>query len=125
MSDVIESEVRGRKVARIKSLQGSFTSPGDDLFSHLALIVASLAEGESTLRGLAPGGNVQRTLGCLKQLGVEIRYNNFKDSASVTGTGALGGGPGFKAPDTALDCGSSIITVQLMLGLIFDYNSVY
>ena len=118
MSDVVESDVRGRKVARIKSLQGSFTPPGDDLFSHLALIVASLAEGESTLRGLAPGGNVQRTLGCLKQLGVEIRYNNFKDSASVTGTGALGEGPGFRVPDTALDCGSSLITAQLMLGLM-------
>ncbi|MFC1595477.1 3-phosphoshikimate 1-carboxyvinyltransferase [Gemmatimonadota bacterium] len=110
--------MQGRKVARIKSLQGSYAPPGDDLFSHLALIVASLAEGESSLKGMAPGGNVQRTMECLKQLGVEIRYNSINNSASVSGTGALSGGPGFRVPDIPLDCGSSLLTAQLMLGLI-------
>jgi 3-phosphoshikimate 1-carboxyvinyltransferase len=46
--------------------------PGDKSISHRALIFAALAEGESRLAGLAPGGDVRSTARCLAQFGVPL-----------------------------------------------------
>ena len=46
--------------------------PGDKSISHRALMFAALAEGESRLAGLAPGGDVRSTARCLAQLGVPL-----------------------------------------------------
>ncbi|TMB25684.1 MAG: hypothetical protein E6J62_21240 [Deltaproteobacteria bacterium] len=46
--------------------------PGDKSISHRALLFASLAEGESRIAGLAPGGDVRSTARCLAQLGVPL-----------------------------------------------------
>ena len=39
--------------------------PGDKSISHRALLFAALAEGESRIAGLAPGGDVRSTARCL------------------------------------------------------------
>ncbi|HEX4384682.1 MAG TPA: 3-phosphoshikimate 1-carboxyvinyltransferase [Myxococcales bacterium] len=46
--------------------------PGDKSISHRALLFAALAEGESRIAGLAPGGDVRSTARCLAQLGVPL-----------------------------------------------------
>ncbi|HWE24786.1 MAG TPA: hypothetical protein VG496_12690, partial [Myxococcales bacterium] len=46
--------------------------PGDKSVSHRALLFAALAEGESRIAGLAPGGDVRSTARCLAQLGVPL-----------------------------------------------------
>ena len=46
--------------------------PGDKSISHRALMFAALAEGESRIAGLAPGGDVRSTARCLAQLGVPL-----------------------------------------------------
>ena len=46
--------------------------PGDKSISHRALLFAALAEGESRIAGLAPGGDVRSTAFCLAQLGVPL-----------------------------------------------------
>jgi 3-phosphoshikimate 1-carboxyvinyltransferase len=46
--------------------------PGDKSISHRALLFAALAEGESRIAGLAPGGDVRSTARVLAQLGVPL-----------------------------------------------------
>src|SRR5439155_15117271 len=46
--------------------------PGDKSISHRALLFAALADGESRIAGLAPGGDVRSTARCLAQLGVPL-----------------------------------------------------
>src|SRR4030081_3299261 len=46
--------------------------PGDKSISHRALLFAALAEGESRIAGLAPGGDLRSTAFCLAQLGVPL-----------------------------------------------------
>ena len=52
--------------------QGALRVPGDKSISHRALLFAALAEGESRIAGLAPGGDVRSTAFCLGQLGVPL-----------------------------------------------------
>ncbi len=52
--------------------QGALRVPGDKSISHRALLFAALAEGESRIAGLAPGGDVRSTAFCLAQLGVPL-----------------------------------------------------
>jgi len=63
--------------ARISPLRKPVTAaglrvPGDKSISHRALFFAALAEGESRVAGLAPGGDVRSTARCLAQLGVPL-----------------------------------------------------
>ena len=56
-----------------RPLQGAGVRvPGDKSISHRALLFAALAEGESRIAGLAPGGDVRSTARCLAQLGVPL-----------------------------------------------------
>src|ERR1700686_4422423 len=51
---------------------GALRVPGDKSISHRALLFAALAEGESRIAGLAPGGDVRSTAQVLAQLGVPL-----------------------------------------------------
>ena len=89
--------------------------PGDKSVSQRALIFASLASGESRLRGLLAGEDPQSTAAALRALGVYI--------PSLTGNGAevwiQGVGlRGLKAPREALDFANSGTGARLMLGVL-------
>ncbi len=59
-------------VRRARRLDGDITVPGDKSISHRALILGSIADGESHVRGLSNGADVRSTAGCMRALGVEI-----------------------------------------------------
>src|SRR3979411_2919024 len=84
-------------VRRARRLQGVVRVPGDKSISHRALILGSIADGESRLRGLSTGADVQSTAGCMRALGVETT------DSSVHGVGMHGlrraaGPPGWGHP---------------------------
>jgi 3-phosphoshikimate 1-carboxyvinyltransferase len=91
-----------------RRLEGEIRVPGDKSISHRALILASVASGRSTLRGLSPGADVQSTMRCLRALGADL------DGSTVDGCGLRGlhrgAGP--------LDCGNSGTTMRLLAGLL-------
>jgi 3-phosphoshikimate 1-carboxyvinyltransferase len=95
-------------VRRARRLDGDITVPGDKSISHRALILSSIADGESRIRGLSNGADVRSTAGCMRALGVEI-----EDSA-VHGVGMHG----LRAAADALDCGNSGTTMRLLAGLL-------
>ena len=53
-------------------LVGQINAPGDKSISHRVLMLASLADGESTIHGLSRGQDVKHTMEILTSLGVQL-----------------------------------------------------
>jgi 3-phosphoshikimate 1-carboxyvinyltransferase len=82
--------------------------PGDKSLSHRALLFAAMAAGESTITGLASGGDVASTASALASLGVAI------DGDRVASPGV----EGWRAPGGPIDCGNSGTTMRLLAGAL-------
>jgi 3-phosphoshikimate 1-carboxyvinyltransferase len=95
-------------------LQGTVQVPGDKSISHRALMLGSIASGESRLRGLSTGADVKSTMGCMRALGVEI------DESRIQGSGMRG----LRAATAPLDCGNSGTTMRLLAGLLAGQDFV-
>jgi len=89
--------------------------PGDKSISQRALILASLAGGESRLRGLLSGGDPASTAGALRGLGVPIPALDA-DPPEVTFHGL--GLRGLKTPEGPLDVENSGTGARLLLGVL-------
>ena len=55
------------------SLHGELTPPGDKSISHRAVLLASLARGQSRIRGLLESEDVRATANACRQLGMTAR----------------------------------------------------
>ncbi len=75
-------------------------------------MLAAIAEGESRIKGLASGADVQSTKACMQRLGVEIESS--ANSLIVKGRGLAA----LRAPAQALDAGNSATTMRLLSGII-------
>lgn len=93
-------------------VSGTIRVPGDKSISHRALILSSLAEGESTVRGILDSEDVQSTASVLRSLGAEIPQ--LGESIRIGGRGLRG----LKQPRAGLDCGNSGTTTRLMAGVV-------
>ncbi|HXN90192.1 MAG TPA: 3-phosphoshikimate 1-carboxyvinyltransferase [Candidatus Sulfotelmatobacter sp.] len=91
-----------------RKLDGEIKVPGDKSISHRALIFGSIASGESRVRGLSAGGDVQSTASCLRALGVDI------EGSRIAGRGMRG----LRRAEEVLDCGNSGTTMRLLAGLL-------
>ena len=96
----------------VRPVVGTVRVPGDRAISHRAALLASLADGASTIRGYSPSGACAATLGVLAALGIPARRRG--DDLIVEGRG-LGG---FAAPSRPLDCGRSATTLRLAAGVL-------
>ena len=89
--------------------------PGDKSVTQRALIFASLASGDSRLRGLLPGEDPQATAAALRALGVDIPSFDGDDAeVRIQGVGLRG----LKAPSGVLDFENSGTGARLMLGVL-------
>ena len=86
--------------------------PGDKSISHRAALFNALGEGEARITNFSPGADCESTLGCLRQLGVEIERD--ADRVRVQGVG-LGG---LREPADVLDCGNSGTSMRLLSGVL-------
>jgi 3-phosphoshikimate 1-carboxyvinyltransferase len=87
------------------------TVPGDKSIAHRALILAALADGESVLRNVPAGLDVQSTQRALRALGATFREAN---GALVV----IGCGGALRSPGDAIDCGNSGTTIRLLAGAL-------
>ncbi len=101
-----------KTVSPARSLKGSVRLPGDKSISHRAAMLASIAEGPSTLLNYSTGEDCQSTLACMQGLGVSIR----RDETTVTVAGA--GLDGLKQPSAHLDAGNSGSTIRMLSGIL-------
>ncbi len=94
---------------------GTVRVPGDKSISHRSLILASLADGESRIRGILDSEDVRSTAGALRALGVRIPV--LSADMRVDGVGLRG----LRAPTGTLDCGNSGTSARLMAGVVAAY----
>ncbi len=89
--------------------------PGDKSVTQRALIFASLASGESRLRGLLPGEDPQATAAALRALGVDIPpFGGDGAEVRIQGVGLRG----LQEPKDVLDFENSGTGARLMLGVL-------
>ncbi len=109
-----------KSFSKIRPFKGELSFKGDKSVSHRALIFSAMAEGESIIYNLSDSADVNSTISCLQELGVEIiKERNYH---KISGAGFRG----FRKPGKQLDAGNSGTTARLMTGLLSvqDFESV-
>lgn len=95
------------------SLSGTVRVPGDKSISHRAVMLASLAEGVSEVRGFLTGEDCLCTMKAFAAMGVKIEQLG-PTHLRVHGVGLRG----LRQPAQALDLGNSGTSMRLMSGLM-------
>ncbi len=100
-------------------LRGELRVPGDKSISHRAVMLASIAEGTSRIRGFLLGEDSLDTMRAFRQMGVAIERDG--DRLTVEGRGRTG----LRAPANDLYLGNSGTAMRLLLGLLAgqDFDS--
>lgn len=98
---------------RGEALRGRHTVPGDKSVSHRAIMLASLADGVSTIEGFLEGEDTRATAAIFAQLGVRIEAPEAGKRV-VHGVGI----DGLQAPSQVLDCGNAGTAMRLLAGLL-------
>ncbi len=98
------------------NLTGRIKVPGDKSISHRALIMATMAIGQSRISGLLEGEDVLNTARAMTAMGADISKAENGDWL-VHGVG-IGG---LCQPDMPLDMGNSGTGARLIMGLVSTY----
>ena len=100
-------------------LRGEIVVPGDKSVSHRAVMLATLAAGESAIRGAGDGADVRSTAAACRALGAEIDRSTAADgSPNVDYIVRSPGVDGLHEPASALDCGNSGTSLRLLAGIL-------
>lgn len=94
------------------SVHGEIALPGDKSISHRAAMIAAIANGRTEITGFAESADCASTLGCMRQLGVDVRKDG--STVRINGSGLVG----LSAPADPLDCGNSGTTMRLLAGIL-------
>ncbi len=97
-------------------LIGTAAIPGDKSCSHRALILAAMADGESTITGLNEAEDVMGTAAAIEAFGVAVERLG-EDRWRVRG------GP-WQSPAGPIDCGNSATTARLLIGAVVGMAGV-
>ena len=109
MSDVLKSYER--YAIPSDGLSGIANIPGDKSISHRALILGSLAIGETKVVNLLESSDVLNTARAMEAFGSTLKKNK-DNSWSILGVGV----GGFCEPTNVIDCGNSGTAIRLILG---------
>ena len=100
-------------VQPVPGVAGAVRVPGDKSVSHRSLMLGSIAEGVTEVRGFLESEDCLATMKAMRALGVRIEQIGSQ-SVRVHGVGLHG----LKAADHALDMGNSGTAMRLMTGLL-------
>ena len=101
------------RIASARRLKGTCSVPGDKSISHRAALIASLAEGVSTIENFSTAADCAATLSCLSDLGVGIE----KEGATVRINARK-----LRQPAAPLNCGNSGSTMRMIAGRLAAEN---
>jgi 3-phosphoshikimate 1-carboxyvinyltransferase len=96
---------------RRSKINGSVRCPSSKSYTHRALAIASLAEGQSTVTNPLLARDTLATLACCRALGAEIETK--KDGREVQ----VRGRHSFAPPDNVLNCENSGTTIRIMTAI--------
>lgn len=94
------------------ALRGEITVPGDKSISHRAIMFGSIAKGNTEISGFLNSADCHSTIGCFKQMGINIIE---KDGTVLVEGKGMGG---LNAPASVLDTGNSGTTTRLISGIL-------
>ena len=100
------------KFAKVSSLRGEISVPGDKSISHRAIMLGSLAKGTTEVTNFLQGADCLSTISCFRKMGVSIE--NLGNKVLIHGNGLHG----LKCPSEVLDTGNSGTTTRLMSGIL-------
>ncbi len=101
-----------REIQPAASVSGTIRLAGDKSISHRYAMLAALAEGPTVIENYSTGADCASTLGCLRDLGVDIGHTGSR--VTVAGVGL----DGLSVPDGPLDAGNSGSTIRMLPGLL-------
>ncbi len=101
------------RVEPVPALQGHVELPGDKSISHRAVLIGSICDGETRLRGFGRSGDTEATIAAVRALGVEVIEESV-DVLLVKG----GGLTGLEEPGRPLDCGNAGTLMRLIAGIL-------
>ncbi|MBB4856863.1 3-phosphoshikimate 1-carboxyvinyltransferase [Novosphingobium chloroacetimidivorans] len=108
--------MRPRRFLPNGPLRGRVRVPGDKSISHRAIMLTSLAVGESRISGLLEGEDVLATAAAMRAMGAQVeRTGSGEWLVHGVGVGAL------LQPGQALDMGNSGTSTRLLMGLIASH----
>tara|TARA_Y100001968_G_scaffold314522_1_gene340008 strand:+ start:163 stop:1500 length:1338 start_codon:yes stop_codon:yes gene_type:complete len=105
------SKSNQRSASASQSLWGTANIPGDKSISHRALILGSLAIGETKVADLLESSDVMNTAQAMRAFGSIVKKNKDK-TWSIFGVGV----GGYCEPDKVIDCGNSGTAIRLIMG---------
>lgn len=97
-------------------VHGTHRIPGDKSISHRAMMLASLAPGESVIGGALTSLDARSTAHVLRALGASITPLRAEQVVQVRGRRRL------SRPVATLHCGNSGTTARLMLGILAGHH---
>ena len=99
-------------------LRGEIVLPGDKSVSHRALMLATLAAGESSIAAAGDGADVRSTAGICRALGATVERALAADGRNVDYRVDSQGVDGLVEPSDVLDCGNSGTSLRLFAGIL-------
>ena len=99
-----------------KAVRGEIRVPGDKSISHRSIILGSIANGATTVRGFLRGEDNLATLSAFRAMGIGI--DDRGDILRIEGKGLHG----LSEPEDVLDCGNSGTSMRLITGLLAGQN---
>jgi 3-phosphoshikimate 1-carboxyvinyltransferase len=115
--DLTDADVAGVEPAR--RLRGELRLPGDKSISHRALMLATLAAGESRIVAAGDGADVRSTAAICRALGANLDRLEGPDGARTVDYHVVSPGiDGLVEPAEQLDCGNSGTTLRLFAGIL-------
>jgi len=99
-------------VSCAQSLKGTIKVPGDKSISHRSIMLGSIADGITRVKGFLEGEDALSTLKAFQDMGVRIERKG--SNVTIHGVGMHG----LRAPSAPLDLGNSGTSMRLMSGLL-------
>ena len=101
-----------QRFKKIENVNGMLILPGDKSISHRAVMLSSMAEGESILYNCLLSEDVITTISVFREMGIKIDIE--EDKIIVWGNGFNG----LTEPDKNLYLGNSGTTTRLLAGIL-------
>lgn len=108
-------------IEKIPFLRGNVSVRGDKSISHRAIMISSIAKGESLIQNLLESEDCHATIDAFKSMGISV---DIKVNADIIIRGK--GLKGLKQPGSSLYLGNSGTTMRLLLGILAgqDFKAV-
>ena len=99
-------------VNQAKDLKGEIKVPGDKSISHRAIMLGSIAKGDTTIENFLRSADCMSTVECFRKMGIEIIFED--GIVTVKGKGLFG----LHEPSDVFDVGNSGTTMRLIVGIL-------